>query len=185
MSSATPVQRGRVAAGKTGQGAITHRFAGACATRDGADGLASPAVYERFLALHSERSPLLMPNAWDTGSAKLLASLGFEALATTSSGFAATLGRLDGSVTRDEALAHAAALASAVAVPVMQRETLAELFRLAGLVRRAGVNLNQAVTRLNATGEAGPDLEPSAAYCMRTVRRVDEAAQLIIRRGLR
>jgi len=73
----------------------------------------------------------------------------------------------------------------AVAVPVMQRETLAELFRLAGLVRRAGVNLNQAVTRLNATGEAGPDLEPSAAYCMRTVRRVDEAAQLIIRRGLR
>ena len=75
-------------------------------------------MYERFLSLHSERSPLLMPNAWDTGSAKLLASLGFEALATTSSGFAATLGRLDGSVTRDEALAHAAELASAVEVPV-------------------------------------------------------------------
>ncbi len=59
-----------------------------------------------------------MPNPWDRGSARLLASLGFEALATTSSGFAATLGRLDGSVTRDEALAHAAALASATELPV-------------------------------------------------------------------
>jgi 2-methylisocitrate lyase-like PEP mutase family enzyme len=59
-----------------------------------------------------------MPNAWDAGSARVLTHLGFEALATTSSGFAATLGRLDGSVTREEALAHAAALAAAVAVPV-------------------------------------------------------------------
>ena len=49
-----------------------------------------------------------MPNAWDRGSAVLLASLGFPAIATTSSGFAATLGRLDGGVTRDEALGHAA-----------------------------------------------------------------------------
>jgi len=59
-----------------------------------------------------------MPNPWDRGSAILLESLGFEALATTSSGFAATLGRLDGQVTRDEAMAHAGALAEAVAVPV-------------------------------------------------------------------
>ena len=59
-----------------------------------------------------------MPNAWDRGSAVLLASLGFEAVATTSSGFAATLGRLDGSVTRDEALEHAAVLAGAAGVPV-------------------------------------------------------------------
>ena len=50
-----------------------------------------------------------MPNPWDAGSARVLASLGFEAFATTSSGFAATLGRLDGSVTRDEAIAHGAA----------------------------------------------------------------------------
>ena len=57
----------------------------------------------RFLALHRPGDPLLMPNPWDIGSAKLLASLGYEALATTSSGFAATLGRLDGGVTRDEA----------------------------------------------------------------------------------
>ena len=59
-----------------------------------------------------------MPNAWDLGSAALLASLGFEALATTSSGHAATLGRLDGGVTRDEALEHAAALAAGIDVPV-------------------------------------------------------------------
>jgi 2-methylisocitrate lyase-like PEP mutase family enzyme len=73
---------------------------------------------EEFLALHSTGSPLLMPNPWDRGSALLLQSLGFEALATTSSGFAATLGRLDGMVTREEAIAHAAELAGAVEVPV-------------------------------------------------------------------
>ena len=60
-----------------------------------------------FLALHVPGQPLLMPNAWDRGSAVLLQSLGFAATATTSSGFAATLGRLDGGVTREEALAHA------------------------------------------------------------------------------
>jgi len=59
-----------------------------------------------------------MPNPWDAGSAKLLADLGFQALATTSSGHAATLGRSDGSVARDEALAHAAAIVAAVDVPV-------------------------------------------------------------------
>jgi 2-methylisocitrate lyase-like PEP mutase family enzyme len=72
----------------------------------------------RFLALHRGERPLLLPNPWDQGSAKLLASLGFQALATTSSGFAATLGRLDGSVTRDEALAHAAAIVQATDLPV-------------------------------------------------------------------
>ena len=72
----------------------------------------------RFLALHQRDAPLLMPNAWDAGSAKLLEALGFEAIATTSSGFAATLGRLDGTATRDEALAHAAALVRAVEIPV-------------------------------------------------------------------
>jgi len=71
-----------------------------------------------FLSLHQPGKPLVMPNPWDAGSAKLLESLGFEALATTSSGFAATLGRLDGNVTRDEAIAHAAAIVGAVDVPV-------------------------------------------------------------------
>jgi len=73
---------------------------------------------ERFLALHHQASPLLLPNPWDQGSARLLASLGFEALATTSSGSAATLGRLDGSISRDEALAHAASIVHAVDLPV-------------------------------------------------------------------
>lgn len=68
-----------------------------------------------FLDLHVPGAPLLMPNPWDVGSARLLVSLGFQALATTSSGHAATLGRLDGGVTRDEAISHAAELAAAVA----------------------------------------------------------------------
>jgi mobilization protein NikA len=70
----------------------------------------------------------------------------------------------------------------AVPVPVMQREMLAELIRVRGLVRRIGVNLNQAVARLNATGEPGLDLGPSVAYCARVLGRVDEAAELVRRR---
>jgi 2-methylisocitrate lyase-like PEP mutase family enzyme len=73
---------------------------------------------ERFLALHRGPAPLLLPNPWDRGSAKVLASLGFEALATTSGGCAATLGRLDGSVSRDEAVEHAAGIVDAVDMPV-------------------------------------------------------------------
>lgn len=73
---------------------------------------------KRFLDLHSGERPLLLPNPWDTGSAKLLASLGFEALATTSGGFAATLGRRDKSVTREEAIAHAAQIVVATDLPV-------------------------------------------------------------------
>lgn len=73
---------------------------------------------ERFLALHEGERPLLMPNPWDRGSAKLLASLGFEALATTSAGAAAEIGRLDGTLTAEEALANAAEIVDAVDVPV-------------------------------------------------------------------
>jgi 2-methylisocitrate lyase-like PEP mutase family enzyme len=80
--------------------------------------ISQPVKAERFLALHRRGDPLLMPNAWDLGSAAMLAWLGFQALATTSSGHAATLGRLDGAVTRDEALAHAAALSQATELPV-------------------------------------------------------------------
>ncbi len=72
----------------------------------------------RFLDLHRPGAPLLLPNAWDAGSAKVLARLGFEAIATTSSGHAATFGRLDGSVTREQALAHAADLVAASDLPV-------------------------------------------------------------------
>jgi 2-methylisocitrate lyase-like PEP mutase family enzyme len=72
----------------------------------------------RFLALHRPGQPLLLPNPWDLGSARILAQMGFEALATTSSGFAATLGRPDGSVTRDQAIGHAALIARTVPLPV-------------------------------------------------------------------
>jgi len=72
---------------------------------------------ERFRALH-EGGPFVIPNPWDAGSAKVLAGLGFEALATTSSGFAFTLGRHDGGVSLDEVVEHTRALAKAVDVPV-------------------------------------------------------------------
>ncbi len=71
-----------------------------------------------FLELHVPGNPLLMPNPWDAGTARVLASLGFQALATTSVGHAATLGRVDGAVTREEALEHAAQIVTAVDVPV-------------------------------------------------------------------
>lgn len=71
-----------------------------------------------FLALHVPGTPLLMPNPWDAGSARLLAGMGFRALATTSAGFAGTHGRTDGNVGRDEALGHAATIVSAVDLPV-------------------------------------------------------------------
>jgi 2-methylisocitrate lyase-like PEP mutase family enzyme len=72
----------------------------------------------RFLDRHRAGPPLLLPNPWDAGSARVLSSLGFEALATTSSGYAATLGRLDGSVSREEALEHSAVVAAATDLPV-------------------------------------------------------------------
>jgi 2-methylisocitrate lyase-like PEP mutase family enzyme len=71
-----------------------------------------------FLDLHVPGKPVLQPNAFDLGSARILETLGFQAIATTSSGFAATLGRPDGGVTRDEVLDHCRAVAGAVAIPV-------------------------------------------------------------------
>ena len=74
---------------------------------------------ERFRALHEGPEPLLLPNAWDAGSARLLVWLGFKAVATTSSGFAAALGRLDGTAVDDEALANATVIVNAAGeVPV-------------------------------------------------------------------
>ena len=70
-----------------------------------------------FRALH-EGDPFVIPNPWDAGSARVLAGLGFQALATTSSGFAFTLGRLDGGTTLDEVAAHVAALDRATDLPV-------------------------------------------------------------------
>src|ERR1022692_3134872 len=113
---------------------------------------------ELFRALHDGPEVLLLPNPWDVGSAKLLTWLGFAALATTSSGFAATLGRLDGSVTRDEALAHAAELAAATSVPVSadlenafadEPDGVAETIRMAVQAGLAGCSVE------DFTGEPG------------------------------
>ncbi|MEY2469828.1 MAG: hypothetical protein QOF21_2526 [Actinomycetota bacterium] len=71
-----------------------------------------------FLALHVPGNPVLQPNAFDVGSARILEALGFTAIATTSSGSAATVGRVDGAIGRDGALAHCTAVAGSVAIPV-------------------------------------------------------------------
>jgi len=72
---------------------------------------------ERFRALHAGET-FIIPNPWDVGSARVLEALGFEALATTSSGFAFTLGRRDGAATLDEVAAHTRALSEASGLPV-------------------------------------------------------------------
>jgi 2-methylisocitrate lyase-like PEP mutase family enzyme len=73
---------------------------------------------ERFRALHETRDAFVIPNVWDGGSAALMAQLGYPALATSSSAAAATLGKIDGGLTREEALAHAGAVARMTALPV-------------------------------------------------------------------
>jgi 2-methylisocitrate lyase-like PEP mutase family enzyme len=73
---------------------------------------------QRFRALHERPAAFVIPNVWDGGSAALMAGLGFEALATSSSACAATLGKLDGGITREEALAHGRLIASVSPLPV-------------------------------------------------------------------
>jgi len=110
----------------------------------------------RFLSLHRAGEPLLLPNPWDLGSARLLASLGFEALATTSSGFAASLGRNDGSVSREEALVHSAVIVAATDLPVSadlenafadEPAAVAETIRLAVEVGLAGGSVEDSTGR--------------------------------------
>ncbi len=72
----------------------------------------------RFRALHDRARVFLIPNPWDVGSARVLAGLGFEALATSSAASACAVGRRDGGLTRDEALAHARRIAEATDLPV-------------------------------------------------------------------
>jgi hypothetical protein len=83
------------------------------------------------------------------------------------------------------AFAAGAALAAArsgqVGAGVPLREALVEMMTAAGLVRRIGTNLNQAVARLNATGQRSDDLLPAAQFCVRVIRRLDEAADQLRR----
>jgi 2-methylisocitrate lyase-like PEP mutase family enzyme len=105
-----------------------------------------------FRTLH-EAGCFVIPNPWDAGSARYLAMLGFQALATTSSGFAWSLGRPDNGVTVDEALAHMMAIAGAVDVPVNAD------FEGGFAIEPDGVAAN--VTRAAATGIAGVSIEDS------------------------
>jgi 2-methylisocitrate lyase-like PEP mutase family enzyme len=160
-----------------------------------------------FLTLHRPGTPLLMPNPWDVGSAKLLASLGFEALATTSSGFAATLGRRDGGVTRAEALAHGAEIAAATPLPVSADlengfgdapEAVAETIALACETGLAGCSIEDyggdgerrlydhdlAAERVAAAVEAahaGPTRLVLTARAENHIRGVDDLADTIAR----
>jgi hypothetical protein len=77
--------------------------------------------------------------------------------------------------------ALAAARGSAVPVGSPLRDVLVELIRATGLVRRIGVNLNQAVARLNATDQRGEDLTPAAQMCSRVIQRLDDAAEQVRR----
>jgi 2-methylisocitrate lyase-like PEP mutase family enzyme len=130
----------------------------------------------RFLALHQLEQPLLLPNPWDRGSAVLLAWLGFQALATTSSGFAATLGRADGQVTREEAIGHAAEIVQATDLPVSvdlengfadDPEGVAEMVRLATGAGLAGCSVEDFTGHPDA-----PIYDPSLAAA-----RIEAAAE--------
>ena len=109
-------------------------------------------VAKRFHRLH-ESGCFVIPNPWDAGSARLLAQLGFPALATTSSGFAWTLGRADNHVTLDEALAHFRVISAAVDIPVNGD------FEGGFAVEAEGVGRN--VAAASATGLAGLSIEDS------------------------
>lgn len=103
-----------------------------------------------FAELHVPGQPFIIPNPWDVGTARILAGMGFPALATTSAGFAFTQGLNDGHVTRDQALAHSSAIARRVSVPVSADlengfaeapEAVAETYRLAAETGIVGASI--------------------------------------------
>jgi 2-methylisocitrate lyase-like PEP mutase family enzyme len=113
---------------------------------------------EKLRALHTG-APFVIPNPWDAGSARMFEALGFEALATTSSGFAFTLGRLDGGVTLDEVVEHAAVLDAATGLPVS--------VDLENGYGAAAEDAARAVTRVAEAGAVGGSIEdwdPSGLY---------------------
>jgi 2-methylisocitrate lyase-like PEP mutase family enzyme len=107
----------------------------------------------RFHALHEAAGAFIIPNPWDAGSARILAGLGFQALATSSAASANSLGRKDGGLTRDEALAHARLIADATDLPVSADlengfgdapEAVAETIRLAAEAGVVGCTIEDA-----------------------------------------
>lgn len=111
---------------------------------------------QAFRALHERSTAFLIPNPWDVGSARVLESMGFEALATTSMGYAFSLGRLDTTIGRDEMLAHVATIAAATTLPVSadlengygdDPEMVAETIRLAASAGVVGGSIEDATGR--------------------------------------
>lgn len=103
-----------------------------------------------FRALHERDGAFIIPNPWDVGTALMMQGMGFEALATTSSGFATTLGRFDGQVTREEKLEHCRQISNAVDIPVSadmencfahEPEGVAETIRLASETGLVGCSI--------------------------------------------
>ena len=92
---------------------------------------------------------------------------------------AAQSGMARGAFAAEATLAAARGVSARASSPL--REALVELMSAAGLVRRVGTNLNQAVARLNATGQRSDDLLPAAQFCVRVIRRLDEAAEQLRR----
>lgn len=97
---------------------------------------------KNFRALHERNGAFIIPNPWDRGTARLLAHLGFEALATTSAGYAFSVGQRDNTISRDEMITHVAEIASATDLPVSadlgngfgdSPEAAAETIRLAAV----------------------------------------------------
>jgi 2-methylisocitrate lyase-like PEP mutase family enzyme len=112
-----------------------------------------------FRSLHQRENAFIIPNPWDIGSARLLEQLGFEALATTSAGFAFSVGVQDNQVGRDKAIAHAAEIVSATDLPVSadlengfgdDPETVAETIRRAGQAGLAGGSIEDGTGRAEA-----------------------------------
>lgn len=133
----------------------------------------------RFRALHEGSRAFLMPNAWDAGSARVLSGLGFAAVATSSGACANVLGKLDGNVTREEALAHARALVEAVEIPVSADlekgfgdapEDAAETIRRAAAIGLAGGSIE------DASGDAAKPIY-DLAHATERVAAAAEAAR--------
>ncbi len=124
---------------------------------------------ETFRALHRPGAPFIIPNPWDAGSARMLAALGAQALATTSAGFAVTLGRPDmGQVSRDEMLAHCQAIVAATPLPVSADlengfgeapEVVAETVRLAAETGLVGCTIEDTALPSSAAYGFDPALE--------------------------
>ncbi len=111
---------------------------------------------EAFRALHARPQAFIIPNPWDVGTARMLAKLGFEALATTSAGFAFSAGLLDNQVGRDRMLAHVAQIAAATDLPVSadlengfgdDPKTVAETIRLAAATGIVGGSIEDSIDR--------------------------------------